>query len=49
MKVKQQKAQHYLDGLLDGDYVADYSVSGGPTVYLIEAKGRTLLVERGLL
>jgi len=49
MKVKQQRAQHYLDGLLDGDYIATYEVVDEPTVYLLEVKGRALLVERGLL
>lgn len=49
MKGKQQKVQHYLDGLLDGDYIATYEVVDEPTVYFLEVKGRALLVERGLL
>lgn len=49
MKVTQQKAQHYLDGLLDGEYIATYEVVDEPTVYLLEVKGRALLAKRGML
>jgi hypothetical protein len=36
MKVTHQKAQHYIGGLLDGDYISTYEVVDEPTVYLLE-------------
>lgn len=49
MNVRQQRAQHCLDGLISANYIAKHCVSGEPTVYLLDVKGRSLLVERGLL
>jgi DNA-binding IclR family transcriptional regulator len=47
--VAPQKAQYYLDGLMRNDHITDYKVSGEPTLYLLEARGRSLLVDKGLL
>jgi hypothetical protein len=46
---KTQLAQFHLEGLLARDLVADHMVSGEPTVYLLDTKGRALLAQRGLL
>ena len=46
---KPQLTQYWLDELLARDLVAEYMVSGAPTVYLLDTKGRALLAQRGLL
>jgi hypothetical protein len=46
---KAQKARYYLDGLLRADFIGDDLVSGEPTVYYLDERGRTLLVGKGLL
>jgi hypothetical protein len=48
MKVPQQKAQEYIDGLLSGKYVSALETAGEPAVYLLEDKGLAFLVERGM-
>lgn len=47
--VSEAKVMYFLDGLRAGDFIARHMVVGTPTEYLIEPKGRSLLVERGLL
>jgi len=49
LAVKQQKARYYLDALLQEEYISDHMVSGEPTLYFLDARGRSLLAEKGLL
>jgi hypothetical protein len=49
LSIPIQKVKYYLDGLDDAENIAPYMVSGRPTRYILEARGRALLVERGLL